>query len=176
MRTLLATTLLALCSSSFANEFTIRISEETLSLYLEPVVSEQNAMQLAFLHNDDEDSDLISFGYFASGGREDLYGRLGGKAYYADLDNDSGYGIALGGEMFFPIQSDLIINGGVYYGPSSLSFSDVDGYEEYFIRVNYQVLDNARVGAGYGSLDVEPEQGRDAEVEDGVFIEMNLTF
>ena len=79
MRILLATSLLALTTASFANEFTVRISEETLSLYLDPVVSEQNAAQLAFLHNDDESSDLISFGYFASGGREDLYGRLGGK-------------------------------------------------------------------------------------------------
>ena len=176
MRTLLATSLLLISTASVANEFTIRISEETLSLFLDPTASEQSATQLAFIHNDDEDSDLLSAGYFASGTRGDINGRLGGKAYYADLDRDSGYGIALGGEVFLPIQPDLVINGGAYYGPSSLSFSDVDGYQEIFVKVNYQVFDNARVGAGYGTLEVEPENGSDVDVEDGLFLEMNLSF
>ena len=175
MKVLLAISLL-LSSVAVANEFTVRISEESVSLILDPQASATNSVQLAFVHNDDESSSLLSGGFFANGSRDGFDGRLGGKAYYADLDNDSGYGFALGGEASVPLNPTLKVNAGLYYGPSSLAFSDIDSYQEWFVRVNYQVFDNARVGAGVGSLELEPDRGRDVEVDDGVFIEMNLRF
>ncbi len=161
---------------SAANEFSLRISEESLSFMFDPQASETNSFQFAYVHNDDNNSDLLNAGFFANGSRESFDGRLGGKAYYADLDNDSGYGFALGGEVYIPLGAELKLNAGAYYGPSSLAFSDIDGYEEYFIKVNYQVFDNARVGLGLVSLKLEPENNQKVEVDNGVFIEMNLSF
>ena len=176
MRILLTIALSLLTTIAVANEFTVRISEESVSLILSPKPTENNSAEFAFVHNDDESSDLLSAGLFAHGSKQDFDARLGAKVYYADLDKDSGYGFALGGEVFVPVNPELKVNVGAYFGPGSLSFSDVDSYQEWFVRINYQILDNARVGAGVGSLELEPENGRDIEVDDGVFIEMNLSF
>ncbi|MEE8059316.1 MAG: YfaZ family outer membrane protein [Pseudomonadales bacterium] len=176
MKVLLTISLLLFGSCTVANEFTVRISEESVSLILDPQVIAKNSVQFSFVHNDDESSDLISAGFFAHGSKESFDARLGGKAYYADLDNDSGYGITLGGEVFVPVNPQLKLNAGLYYGPSSLSFSDVDTFQEWFVGINYQVFDNASLGAGIGSLQLEPENGRDVDVDDGVFIEMKLSF
>jgi hypothetical protein len=159
-----------------ADEFSLRLSEDSLSLILDPEASNSNSFQVAFIHNDDNKSDLLSAGLFANGSRDGFSGRLGGKAYYADLDNDSGYGVALGGEIYLPINPDLQLNTGIYYGPGSLSFSDIDGYQEFFVRMNYQVFDNTRLGVGYISLELEPEKRRDVDVDDGFFVEMNFSF
>jgi hypothetical protein len=128
------------------------------------------------VHNDDNDSDLLSAGLFVNGSRQGFDGRLGGKAYYVDLSRDSGYGMALGGEISVPISQELKVNAGIYYGPSSLSFSDVDGYQEWFVRLNYRLFENARLGIGVISLEIDPERGQKVEVDDGLFIEMNLSF
>lgn len=176
MKILATITLSLLATIATASEFTVRISEESVSLYLAPKMSETNSMLFNYVHNDDESSDLISAGLFANGSKQGFDARLGGKLYYADLHKDSGYGFALGGEVFVPINPELKVNAGIYYGPGSLSFSDVDGYQEWFLKLNYQVLDNARMGAGVGSLELEPEDGRDVDVDDGFFIEMNLSF
>ncbi|MCG8400813.1 MAG: YfaZ family protein, partial [Firmicutes bacterium] len=122
MKVLLATGLM-LSSVAFANEVTVRISEESVSLMLDPQASAGNSVQLAFVHNDDESSSLLSAGFFANGSRDSFDGRLGGKAYYADLDNDSGYGFALGGEANVALNPEFKLNAGLYYGPDSLSFS-----------------------------------------------------
>jgi hypothetical protein len=165
-----------LSSAAIADDLTVRIGEDALSLMFDPVATEKNSVSFAFIHNDDEDTDLLSLGFFANGSKEHFDGRLGGKIYYADLNKGSGYGAALGGEMWLPLLPDLKLNAGLYYGPSSLSFSDVDKYQEWFLRLNYQVFENAKLGAGVGSLELEPDSGSDVEVEDGVFFEMSLSF
>ncbi len=166
----------ALASSSvLASGTTIRVGEDAVSLYLEPKPSPTNSAQFALVHNNDDDITLGSVGLFANGQRQQLSGRLGGKAYYADLDSDSGYGLALGGDFSFALNPDLSLDAGLYYGPDSLSFSDVEGYEEWYVKLNLKVFDNATLGAGYGSFDIEPEAGnRDVEIDDGVFFEMKL--
>ena len=167
----------AVCS----DEITIRLSEESVSAYLNPTLSETNSSHLGLLYNDDEDGILLTGGLFANGQREMFSGRLGGKLYYADTDgksgSDSGYGVALGGDFSYMLMPDLALNGGIFYAPTVLAFSDFDQYKEWFVRVNYKVFETARVGMGYGSLELEPEDnGRDIEMEDGFFIEMNLQF
>lgn len=171
-------TLLPLVASSIvmANEATIRVSDDAVSFYLDPAASATNSVQLGFLYNDDADAILLSGGLFANGQRDRFSGRLGGKLYYADLDDDSGYGIALGGDFNYTITPMLSLHAGLFYGPDSLTFSDLEGYEEWYFRVNYKVFDTASIGAGYGSLEIEDDDDRDVEVDDGVFIEMRLTF
>ena len=122
MRLLLTIAVSLLASIATANELTVRISEESVSLILDPSATESNSTQLSFIHNDDESSDLLSAGLFANGSKQGFDARLGGKLYYADLHKDSGYGFALGGEVFVPINPELKVNAGIYYGPGSLSF------------------------------------------------------
>lgn len=166
----------ALSSTVFASDATLRIGEDAVSVFLAPQATQTHSAELGLVHNADDDITVLSGGLFANGQREQFSGRLGGKAYYTDLDGDSGYGIALGGDLTFTLSSDLSVIGGIYYGPSSISFSDVDGYEEWFVKARFQLFENGALGAGYGSFDLEPEEGRDIEVDDGLFLEMTLTF
>ena len=170
----------AVCALAFSSavmaDATIRIGEDAVSLYLEPQASATNSAQLALVHNADDDITVISGGLFANGERQQFKGRLGGKLYYADLDSDSGYGLALGGDIILAVNQDLSVIGGLYYGPSSISFSDADGYEEWFVKAKYQLFPNAALAAGYTSFEMEPEQGDDFDVDEGVFVEMTLSF
>lgn len=166
----------AISSAALASEATLRIGEDAVSVFLAPQATETHSVGLGLAHNADDDISVLSGGLFANGQREQFTGRLGGKLYYADLDGDSGYGIALGGDLKFTLSQDLSIIGGLYYGPSSISFSDVDGYEEWFVKAHFQLFENGALGAGYGSFELEPEEGRDIEVDDGLFVEMTLSF
>lgn len=175
MKKLLVASLL-LSSIANASEFTVRVSDDAVSFFLAPESTEDRSALLGLIHNDDENSDVLLAGLFVNGTRDKVSGRLGGKVYYANLNKVDGYGMALGGEATLPVALDLTVNAGIYYGPSSLSFSDVDGYEEWFVKASYQVFENAKLSAGVGSLEFEPERGKDIEMDDGIFIEMNLNF
>lgn len=176
MKKVLGLLFVAASSIASADFTTIRISDHAVSFNIEPVPSETNSMQAGFLYNDDLDSFMLNGGFFANGQREQFSGRLGVKAYYADLDVDAGGGLALGGDFVFTITPELFVNAGLFFSPSSLSFSDIEGYEEWFVRATYHVFEAAKVGVGYGSLDLEPEGKKDFELDDGFFFEMSLQF
>lgn len=176
MKKLISVLPLMASSLVLANEATIRVSDDAVSLFLDPAASATNSVQLGFLYNDDADSVVLSGGLFANGERDAFSGRLGGKLYYADLDADSGYGVALGGDFNFAITQNLSAHAGLFYGPDSLTFSDLDGYEEWYMRVNYRIFDTASVGLGYGSLEIENDDSIEFEVDEGVFVEMRLIF
>lgn len=159
-----------------AGDATVRLSDDAVSLLIDPAASATNSVQFGLLFNDDDDAYMLSGGLFANGQREALTGRLGAKAYYADLDEDSGYGIALGGDLNFQLSQELTLNAGLFYGPDALTFSDLDGYEEWFVRIHYRLFDTASLGAGYGSLEIESDDGVDIEVDEGLFFEMRLKF
>ena len=163
-------------SMVFAGGADIRVSGDAVSLYLEPQPSPTNSAQLALIYNNDDNSALLSAGLFANGERQNLKGRLGGKLYYADLDHDSGYGVALGGDFSLAVNRDLHLGVGGYYSPGSLSFSDIDGYKEWYVKGSFQVFQNAAVGVGYQSVELNPEKGRSYDLNKGVFVEMNLRF
>ena len=158
------------------NEAIIRVGQDAVSLYLEPQATATNSAQLGLIYNDDDDITVLNGGLFANGDRQEIKGRLGGKFFYANLDGDSGYGVALGGEATVVLNSDISITGGLFLSPSSLSFSEVDGYEEWYVKARFQLFENGAVAAGVGSFQLEPERGRDFELDDGLFLEMILKY
>lgn len=166
----------ATSSLALASDATLRIGEEALSLYLSPQASQTHSTELGLVYNSKADVTVLNGGLFANGQREQFSGRLGGKLYYANLDGDSGFGVALGGDLNFALSQDLSLNGGIYFGPPSISFSDVDRYSEWFLKARYQVLDNGAISGGYGSFKLEPKKGRDFTVDKSLFIEMTLSF
>ncbi|MFA7553292.1 MAG: YfaZ family outer membrane protein [Spongiibacteraceae bacterium] len=172
---------LAISPVVLANDLTLRLSDEVVSVYLDPVATATNSAQLGLIYNDEEDGFMLSGGLFANGQRDAFSGRLGGKVYYADNDgksgNNSGYGLALGGDVNYQLMPDLSLSAGAFFAPNVLAFSDYDHYKEVFIRANYQVFETASVGFGYSTLRLEPEDGRkDIKMEDGLFVEMRLQF
>lgn len=172
---------IALSPVVLANDLTLRISDEVVSLYFDPVATATNSVQLGLLYNDKEDGGLLSAGLFANGQQDAFSGRIGGKAFYADTDgrsgSNSGYGLALGGDVSYHFLPELSVTASAFYAPNVLAFSDYDHYKEYSLRVNYQVFETALVGVGYSSIKLDPENNRkDIKMEDGVFLEMTMQF
>ncbi|BFM08503.1 YfaZ family outer membrane protein [Halioxenophilus aromaticivorans] len=178
---LAALTSLALCPSLFstgalAKDVSLRVGEEAVWVAIDQQLNETHASQLGLVFNSDDDINIVSGGLFATGQREQFSGRLGAKVYYADLDGDNGYGISLGGDLVFAVLPQLDIISGLYFGPSSISFSDVDRYEEWFIKARYQMFESGALTGGYGTLALKPDDGKDVKVDDGFFVEMSLRF
>ncbi|MYM64052.1 YfaZ family outer membrane protein [Pseudomaricurvus sp. HS19] len=174
MRVLIgAATLLA--SSMALGDVALRIGDDSLALHLDGGMGAEASTQLGLVHNDDTDSTLVTGGLFVNGKRDGISGRVGGKAFYADWD-DSGYGVALGGELAVPFNSDFSMVAGLYYSPDMLSFSDADGYEEWFVKFNFHIFENALLSAGYSSVEIDVDGRRDVELEDGLFLGMSLRF
>jgi YfaZ precursor len=164
-------------SVGHAASFDIHVGEEAVGVALSSSNSEAGpGVEIAALRNDDDDITVASGGVFVSGTRGVIEARLGAKAYAADLDNFEGYGLALGGQVSVPLAAGISINGGLYFGPSSLAFSDVDGYQEWYVGASFDVVENATLAAGVGSFEIETESGREVEVDDGFFVRMKLGF
>ena len=118
----------------------------------------------------------MSAGFFVNGQRAELSGRLGVKGYWADIQKDDGYGIALGGDFSLAVNEVISLLATGYWGPGSLSFSDVEGYKEWSVGANVSVFDNAIVTLSYGSLKVDTERYNEKSVDDGVKIGLRLKY
>ncbi|MES2661692.1 MAG: YfaZ family outer membrane protein [Pseudomonadota bacterium] len=107
---------------------------------------------------------------------------LGGKIIFLNGDSDvSGSGVAVGGFVAhrFAEANLLKFRGELFYAPDIISFSDVDGYIELGLRLEYQLLDNADIYAGYRMMEYDIEVGDvsgDLEVQDGLVVGFLLSF
>jgi len=67
--------------------------------------------------------------------------------------------LPLGLEMEYQIPSTrtipIYINGAFYYAPQVLSFHDADGFLEYRISVDVELIENGRMTFGYRNLDTD---------------------
>lgn len=155
----------------------VRIGDDVVGIGLQSSLANEAAeTELMLLRNDDKDTTLLSAGLFVTGDRGGIKGHLGVKAYGADLDWADGYGLALGGDLIFPLAAGIAIESGLFYGPEPLTASDLDNYQEWYIGASYEVFDNAKLAAGIGSLELETDNNVTVDVEDGVFVEMSLRF
>ena len=162
-----------------AASLNIRVADETVALALQSSNPDTGAaVEAGFVRNRDDDTTVVNAGLFVSGTgeRSGLVGRMGVKAYAADLNNQDGYGLALGGDVAYPFGAGISINGGLYFGPNELAFNDVDRYREWYLSASYEVFDNAKLAAGLGTLEIEPRSRNEIEISDGFFLEMNLSF
>jgi hypothetical protein len=160
-----------------ADGFQLRLGDDIVEASYTAFIRDGNSsITGSWLHNSDADVDLLSGGFFVHGDRREVAGKVGIKAYYADLDRDDGYGLALGGDGTFRFSDIISLNAGIYIGPDALSFSDVEDYFEWFVGVDLNVLQNAVVTVGYRETEIDTKRRNDVEVEDGPYIGLHLKF
>jgi hypothetical protein len=109
---------------------------------------------------------------------------IGVRAYYGDVGNKapgphSKFGaITIGGELLF-IPNNL---GGLGFGinyyvaPSVVSYIDADGFNEYGVRINYELTKQANVSLGYQKIKVDLKDGTTLDVDSSVFFGIGLRF
>lgn len=167
----------AVSSMAGANGLSLGVSDDVVdaSLNVAPM-GDQGSMELRWLHNDRKDRDVLSAGFFVNGNRAEFSGRLGVKGFWAEVNHDDGYGIALGGDLSLAVNNTVSLLASGYWGPGSLSFSDVEGYTEWAVGANISVFENASVSLTYGSIKVDTERYDDKSVDDGLKIGLKLNY
>lgn len=114
-------------------------------------------------------------------GRDALVLGVGGKATFISEDprDATGGALALGAKLRWtlPNYNRAAVAGGLYFAPSATSVSDIDGYQEYALRGEFQVLEDANVYLGYRNIELGyDDAGPDRDFDDGVFAGLNLQF
>ena len=170
-----AASLLCLSTAASAGGLAFRISDDSFGLSLASDISPQSSLQFDALHQDD-DATLLAAGVYANGQRGSLMGRVGAKLIGVE-GGDSGFDggtLALGGDVRLPLNDVLFWRAGVYVGPESASFDDVEGYVEWSTSLEINIFQNSAIQLGYGSMEFDAEGGGEFEFDDGAFIRLQL--
>lgn len=103
---------------------------------------------------------------------------LGARVAVLDIEEVTGGALALGGMFEARLPAFNRIGAVLYaYGaPKASSFGDIDGYLEYAVGVDYQVLRTASVYVGYRQLKIDSKDFGDFTVDNGWHLGMRLTF
>lgn len=111
----------------------------------------------------------------------DVAAGLGIRAIYTGIDSDSGGALALGGqaEGRIPSFNRFGLTGYAYYAPSVLSLGNVDGYMEYGVALDYELIRGGSVYVGYRNIEedfIVNDTEFTLEVDEGAHIGFRLKF
>lgn len=103
---------------------------------------------------------------------------LGGRLVALDVEEVTGGALALGGmaEARLPAFNRIGATLYVYGAPKASAFGDLEGYLEYAVGLDYQVLRDASVYAGYRQVKVDVKDVGDFTVDNGWHLGLKLNF
>ncbi len=102
---------------------------------------------------------------------------LGGRVYYTSPGDLELGALGFGGALRFSPVHRVGIGAHLYYAPDITSFMDAKAFTETGVRVDYQILPQAFVYAGYRTIEVDIEDGpSDVELDDNAHIGFKLLF
>lgn len=165
-----------------AQELDFNLSNEAFLLRYKPAPTPAG-IQLDFgvMHQED-DVDLGSIGLHLvdnAGTAEQAFRvGLGGRLFAVDADGGSGGMLAIGawGRYTFPRADRFALKGSIHVAPSVTSFGDIEGFIEYGLRGEYEVLRNGSLYVGYRRLRADLDGAGKADLDDGLHVGMHFTF
>jgi len=174
-----------LCAQVMADEIDLSLNSDALRLqYVYEMKSTGLNFDGGWLYHSDN-GDVLHAGIhlvdLASSGVSTIKAGLGGRLVYTDgeISKQSGVAVPIGGfARYTPRGLDrLSVSGSLYFAPDILAMGDMDKYEEYTLRVSYNVLRQADlyIGARYvrgGYKNGVP----DARYDTGMHVGMSLRF
>lgn len=103
---------------------------------------------------------------------------LGGRVFALHAEEADGAGLALGGmfEARLPAFNRLGVLAYAYGAPKASTFGDFEGWYEYAVSLDYQVLQGASVYGGYRQIKVDVENGGTFTVDNGWHLGLRLNF
>jgi len=104
---------------------------------------------------------------------------LGGRVFLLNGDGGAdGGGLALGGmvEARLPAFNRLGVIAYAYGAPKASTFGDFEGWFEYAVGMDYQVLQGASIYGGYRQLKVDVENFGNFTVDNGWHLGLRLNF
>ncbi len=173
------------CAQVFADELDFSLNSDALRLqYIYETESSGLNFDAGWLHHTDN-GDVLHGGIhlvdLASSGRNKIEAGLGGRFVYTNGDSSkqNGFAVPIGGFVRFTPQrmNRLSIGGSLYYAPDILAIGDMTKYQEYTIRVGYNVLRKADVYIGARYVRGDYKGGiADVRYDTGMNIGMTLRF
>lgn len=161
---------LAINSDAVALDFTTQIRKSELNL------------GAGGLHHEDNGDAFYASLFVADNVNKQsgLLAGIGARYYFidADLIDQDGTSLGLGGFLNWDVPgvTNLSLRGDLYYAPDVLSFGEIEDFFDFSVRVQYRVIEQAWVHAGYRRAEASPEEGRDQDIEDGAMVGVMIWF
>lgn len=174
-------------SQVLADSLDLNLNDDSMRLTYEADMSSGMkglAMDAGYYYNDrleGSDADLMHLGLHVTGDNWSQSGvfniKVGGRLIYSDVGPYDVMALGLGGEVRFSPVHRLGLGGSAYYAPRIASFLDAERYSEYGVKIDYQLLTQAYVYAGYRWIEAEVEQfNGDIELDDAAHVGLKLLF
>ena len=171
------------CLSAAADEVDLGFNSDALRVvYIHEFRNNNLELDGGWLHHTDNGNVLhvgLNLSDMASNSKE-LVAGLGGRLTWqkGDLTNQDGFSVPVGGFLFFTPQrfNRLTFGAAAYIAPSVLSVGDAEKYQDYTLRLAYNVMRQADVYIGARYVKGEYKNAPDAYYDTGMHIGLTLRF
>jgi hypothetical protein len=175
---------LLLCTGAIADELDLSFNSDAIrAIYTRDFQSNELTWDAGIIHHTDNGY-VVTGSLFISGlasdGNSPLQAGLGARTGLVDGDDSgqTGVPLAVGGYLKYTLPNfdRISIRADGWYAPDVLSIKDLDKYEDYTIRVAYNLLRNADVYVGARYVKAEFDNDSEQHFDTGMNIGMNLRF
>lgn len=105
---------------------------------------------------------------------------IGARYYFVDADevDQDGTALGIGGFLNWDVPGvpNLSLRGDLYYAPEVLSFGEVEKFVDFSGRIQYRLIEQAWVYAGYRRARLSPEEGYNQNIEEGGMVGVMVWF
>lgn len=163
--------------SAQADEIDLAFSNDTAKLKYSRsgIISERSQVNLSYFHHQDG-ADMFDVDLLVGDASSANQLLIGGKFFYASDNDLDGTGLALGFSGSASLAHKLYLKGHVFYAPSVTSFNDLENYQEFEIRLTYQIIPEAEVSLGYRNAEFDVDKGGNVEIQNNAFLALTLNF
>ena len=164
-----------------ANEVELSISDELIDLRFTNDFEQNFHGKLGLMHSDvkenntDINTNYVSYQFYTQDTVDRFDLQLGAKAFWLDVEDDDGFGIALGAGVAFAVIDKLSLGLDVYYTPDVISSGDIENTLDIDLRLAYQMLENGQLFIGYRRFDADFEKG-DVDIYDDAYFGVKFSF
>ena len=173
-----------LCNFAAADELDLSFNSDAVRLaYVRDLTNPDLQADFGFLTESDKGEVIHASLYLtgmASDGANPLEAAVGGRTAFVDGDgpNQEGIPLALGGfvKYTFADANRFSLRADLWYAPDVLTLNDLEKYEDFSIRLAYNILREADIYVGARYVRGEFDNGTDVIFDNGAHIGVNIRF
>jgi hypothetical protein len=173
-----------LCNPAYAGEVDFSFNSDAFrAFYIHDFKNNDLQSDFGLLYSDDNGSVVnvsLYLSGFASDGASPVQAGIGGRTGWVDGDKSgqSGAPLAIGGYLKYTFNrlNRVSLRGDVWFAPEILSFGDLDKYQDYSVRLGYNILKQADIYIGLRYVKGDFDNGSKAEFDDGANIGFSIQF